>query len=158
MKKRTTATLSAMALIAILATASSTSAQSNYGIRITVPFDFTIGEKSYPAGQYTVGVSSSLDLIRVRSTDDKRTAFVTSTIGTGTAVDEHRSQLEFNRYGDRYFLHAVWLGPLGRQLPKDKIERELIRDLIHDRSESAGALEIETFIVTPNSAWAATKE
>ena len=58
MKKRTTATLSAMALIAILATASSTSAQSNYGIRITVPFDFTIGEKSYPAGQYTVGVSS----------------------------------------------------------------------------------------------------
>jgi hypothetical protein len=148
MKKRAKAILSAMALIAILATASSTSAQSNYGIRITVPFDFTIGDKSYPAGQYTVG--SSLDLIRVRSTDDKRTAFVTSTIRIGTAVDEHRSQLEFNRYGDRYFLHAVWLGPLGRQLPKDKIERELIRDLIHDRSESAGALEIETVIVTPN--------
>src|SRR5262245_30313071 len=147
MKKRATAIFSAIALIAIMATAASTSAQSNYGIRITVPFDFTIGDKTYPSGRYTVGVSSSnLDLIRVHATDSYKTAFVTSTIPINAAGDDHQPQLEFNRYGDRYFLHKVWLGDRGHQLPRSKSERELIED----RSEGTRELELETVIVTPN--------
>jgi len=146
MKKRATAIFSVMALIAILATAASTPAQSNYGMQITVPFDFTIGDKTYPSGPYTVDASSNLDLIRVRATDTNKTAFVTSTIPIKTAGDEHQPQLEFSRYGDRYFLHKVWLGDQGHQLPKSKLERELIQD----RSEGAGQMEVETVIVTPN--------
>ena len=147
MKKRATAIFSAMALIAILATAASTPAQSNYGMRITVPFDFTIGDKTYPSGSYTVGVSSNnLDLIRLQATETSKTAFVTSTIPLKTAGDDHQPELVFNRYGDRYFLHRVWLGAQGHQLPKSKLEREFIED----RSEGAGELKVETVIVTPN--------
>src|SRR5262245_1562591 len=135
-----------MALIAILATAASTPAQSNYGIRITVTFDFSIGDKTYPSGRYTVGVSSNLDLIRVRAAEGNKTAFVTSTIPINTAAEEHQPQLEFNRYGDRYFLNRVWLGERGHQLAKSKLERQLIED----RSEDAGDLQVETVIVTPN--------
>ena len=147
MKKRATAIFSALAVTAILATAASTPAQSNYGMRITVPFDFAIGDKTYPSGSYAVGVSpNNLDLIRVRATDNNTTAFVTSTVPLEAAGGEHQSQLEFNRYGDRYFLHKIWLGAQGHKLPKSKLERALIED----RSEGAGGPEIETAIVTPN--------
>jgi hypothetical protein len=131
-----------MALIAILATAASTSAQSGYGIRISVPFDFAVGDKTYSPGGYTVAVTSNLNLLELRSRDGRKTAFVTSTIPIRPAGDQYKAQLEFHRYGDRYFLYKVWLGAEGHQLPKSKLER----DLIEDRSEGAG--HAETVIVT----------
>jgi len=144
MKTRATAIFSALTLIAILATAASTLAQSNYRMKIAVPFDFAIGDKSYSSGRYTVGLSSNLTLIRVQSEDENKTAFITSTVPLKTQ-GEHQAQLEFTRYGDRYFLHRVWLGSEGHQLPKSKLERELV-----ENSEDGEQLQAETVIITPN--------
>jgi len=146
MKKRVTAIFSAMALIAIFATAASTYAQSNYRMSITVPFDFKIGDKTYSSGRYTVGVSGNPDLIQLQSRDGYNNAFVTSTVPIRTGGDEHQAQLEFSRYGDRYFLHKIWLGSEGRELPKSRLERKILED----RSEDVGQLEVDTVIVTPN--------
>jgi len=145
MKKRATAIFSTLAVIAILVTAASAPAQSGYKLRVHVPFDFAVGNRTCSAGWYSVGTSSSLELIKVQSADGKNTALVTSTVPIRPNGLVERAQLEFKRYGDRYFLHKIWLGSAGRVLPKGRLERELIEG----RSEAA-LLRVETVIVAAN--------
>jgi hypothetical protein len=145
MNNRVTAIFSALALIAILATAASTQAQSGFSMRITVPFDFVIGDRTYSAGRYLVGVGSNPDLIEVQSRDGNQTAYV-SGILIKPAWGDHQAQLVFNRYGDHYFLSKIWLGSEGHQLAKSKFERKLLQETQEDDSQA----RVETVTIAPN--------
>ena len=144
MKKRLTAIFSAMALIAILATAASTQAQSGFTIRLTVPFDFVIGNETYSSGDYLVSTGNNPDLIKVQSKAGNGTAFVTG-VALRPAWGEHQAELVFNRYGERYFLNTIWLGSEGHQLAKSKLERKLI----DEESDYASHARVESVTVTP---------
>ena len=144
MKKRLTAIFSAMALIAILATAASTQAQSGFTISITVPFDFVIGNETYSSGDYIVSTGSNPDLVKVQSKAGNGTAFVIG-VTLRPAWGEHQPELVFNRYGERYFLNTIWLGFEGHRLAKSKLERKLIEE----ESDYAGQARVETVSVTP---------
>jgi hypothetical protein len=146
MNKRVTAIFSALALIAILATAASTQAQSGFRMRITVPFDFVIGDKTYSSGPYIVEAGSNPELLRVRSTDFRETTFVGAGVLIRPSWGQDQAKLVFNRYGDRYFLNTIWLGSEGHQLLKSKLERELIKEL----SDDAAKAEVETVTGTPD--------
>src|SRR5215468_6696838 len=75
--------------------------------RFVVPFDFTVGGKVLPAGQYTV--SSETQLIRIQGRDGK-TQIVTLATRTRVARDRQtESRLMFKRSGDHYYLAQVWL-------------------------------------------------
>jgi len=144
MKRRTMVVLSGLFLISVLAAASSVQAQSGSSMRVDIPFDFAVGNKTYQSGVYSVEASSTV--IRLESKVGNNTAFVTSTIPLRSAGDRDLTQLEFRRYGDQYFLHKVWMGAEGYELPKTKLEREVIVN----RSTASADIQIETIIVTAN--------
>jgi len=144
MKKRATAIFSAIALIAILATAASTQAQSGTGMRITVPFDFVIGNQTYASGDYLVNTEGNPDLIKVQSKAGNASAFVSGVL-IRQAWGDHPAELVFNRYGERYFLSKIWLGSLGHQLSKSKLERRIIEE----ESDYAGQARAESVTVRP---------
>jgi hypothetical protein len=99
--------LPALLLFVAFATAN---AQSNAQIRANIPFDFTVGNKTLPAGEYTLvrdstSVNNATVVIRGTVTNESvmqisRSAFIHSQ-GNG-------AKLVFHRYGDNYFLYQVW--------------------------------------------------
>ena len=101
-------------------------------LKVTIPFDFTAGNKILPAGEYTIerGMSNQPDLLLIRGTDNRKVLFLnadeTMTINTPTETD-----LVFQKIGDRYFLYRIWMAgeDVGREIPKSRAERELERNM-----------------------------
>lgn len=94
-----------------------------------VPFEFIVGDKTLPSGQYTVRALS----------DTNKAALVIR--GTSSAIrltnaiqpnkNKTQARLVFHRYGERYFLSEVWMGAdsMGRQLLQSGQERSIEREL-----------------------------
>ena len=116
----------AIALLAVstLAAAGKAVAQ-DYAVQATVPFEFTVGGKLLPADTYTI-TSPSSGVLAIRSAD---THFVSmTTISHSNQESARGSELVFDKYGDRYFLHEV-LCPevtgLNVAIPKSKLEKRV---------------------------------
>lgn len=100
-----------------------------------VPFEFIVGDKTLPSGQYTVGAVSGTNkaalMIRGRS----------SAIRLTNEIQPNKNKsarLVFHRYGERYFLSEVWMGgdSTGRHLLQSKQERSIERELASLGSKS----------------------
>jgi hypothetical protein len=116
--------LSAMLLITLVASAQGQSLAN--GLKVNIPFDFTVGEKKLPAGEYSVGRAQRSDDIAISISDvEGRARTIRLTNATTTSHPKNRSSLIFHRYGDQYFLFEVWPagGNVGRQFPVSKSER-----------------------------------
>jgi hypothetical protein len=125
---------SALFVLVVLLLATAAQAQQN-AVKADVPFDFAVGERAYPAGEYTLK-SSSLDpaIIRLDNTQEPIAGFIPSnSCANGAPAKE--SKLVFHRIGSRYFLYQVWIaGNLtGHQFPKGRAEVEYARN--HDKPE-----------------------
>jgi hypothetical protein len=108
---------------ALFAVASSLVAQTNPGdMVVDVPFTFNVAGQALPPGHYIVAALG--DALRI-SNYQARGIFVPTHAGTRTASDG--SKLVFHRYGDTYFLSAVWVtgNTTGRELFRSPAEREL---------------------------------
>jgi hypothetical protein len=101
------------------------SAQAQYinSYRAHVPFDFTIGKKSYDAGNYMLNVKSPTSLatnLTVRNAERKELqALVVLMNGNRSKTDE--TILVFNRYGDVYVLKQIISPEFGYSAPKSRI-------------------------------------
>ena len=99
--KRITAT--ALLTLAALVPAGGAMAQGR-AVRATVPFDFSVGDKLLPAGNYEIS-EPSYGVIEVRNRDEHVTML------TSTRHDSHQSRngnkLVFHKYGDQYFLSEI---------------------------------------------------
>jgi hypothetical protein len=115
--------VNAIALLAIanFAMAGTSFAQSN-GVRATVPFDFTVGDKLLPAGTYTIKEQSQH--VIVIQNHDKPIAMLSLVDG-----DSNRSpnggKLKFHRYGSQYFLTEILCdrANMNLQVPTSKTEK-----------------------------------
>lgn len=108
----------------LLMLALAASAQTQRGdIVVDVPFAFMVAGQSMPAGHYIV---KAVDETRVRIFNDQTTgAFVPTHAAARAASDG--SKLVFHRYGDTYFLSAMWVtgNSTGREMFPSRAEREL---------------------------------
>ena len=120
-------------------------AKSVDGMRAQVPFDFHVGERLVGAGAYTVD-SLTADEGVLRLTGDKRSAVTTMTnSGQERGNGEGRARFVFHKYGDQYFLAAVWgADSTGRTLSESKRERNLRKELRAARARAAAEMEIVT--------------
>jgi hypothetical protein len=113
----------AIALLAIanFAMAGTSFAQSN-GVRATVPFDFTVGDKLLPAGTYTIKEQS--DHLIVIKNHDKPIA-VLSLVNGDSNKSPNGGKLKFHRYGSQYFLSEILCDQAGMnlQVPTSKAEK-----------------------------------
>ena len=119
--------LTAVTLLA-LAMVPATQAQT-YMLKVSIPFDFLVGETRLAAGEYHVkSVSQYTTMIQSLDARASATA-LTSAASAGKISDV--GKLVFNQYGDQYFLSKIWVpaSDTGRELPKSKLEREVARNM-----------------------------
>jgi hypothetical protein len=123
MYKHLNQVLTALTLVAWLMVPA-TQAQSIM-LKANIPFDFVVGEKRLPSGQYHVKSLNPV-LTQIESKDARSTAIVLTT-GMQAAKISDVGKLVFNRYGDQYFLSKIWVpsSNSGRELPKSHLEREV---------------------------------
>jgi hypothetical protein len=115
------------ALMALAVMVSARVAQAQESMVVNIPFDFTAGNSTLPAGEYTVKMSGAQHtLILIDRKDATASVFVSSNAAS-SAEPQSESKLIFNRYGDRYFLSQVWNAEYstGRQLLKSAREKEM---------------------------------
>ena len=112
-------------LMALMGAASLVAQTAN--VRATIPFDFRVGERLMPAGNYTLTQSSAA--LFLRKEGDNRNTAISMTNSTYHSGDVSNAGLEFNRYGNVYFLSKIWSADssFGRELVKTSQEREIAK-------------------------------
>jgi len=109
----------------------SVSAQSKGKIEINVPFDFSLGKQTLPAGAYSIKQLSQNSVL-VESVDGQ-TRVIAQTPGR-VQMDANekapQEKLVFHQYGNQYFLAQVWMvrGSDGRELNQSSAERQAARE------------------------------
>ncbi len=130
MKQRTLSTLTMLSLLLML-TVVTVSAQSERIGVINIPFNFIIGQKILPAGEYTIRPSriDSKTVWLVQGNDTQAGAFFL-TVPVWAREAQEKTKLVFHRYGDRYFLSQIWMlgDNSGRELSMPSLERELAKN------------------------------
>ncbi len=108
MKKHVRTAIAIMFIYGVLAVGAEAQTISSQTIRANVPFAFNVGQKSLPAGVYTVSIlnpTSDRKALQIRS-EDGRVSAIIQTLGVdGSLSDKFAddAKLVFRRYGDRYF-------------------------------------------------------
>jgi len=93
-----------------------------------IPFDFSVGKKVLPAGEYRF--TSEAQLIRIQSKDGKQTANALPIQIAGTKR-ANQVRLTFKRYGDQYQLAQVWLADgVGRELKRPRPSQSDISQIV----------------------------
>jgi len=144
------AMLSLVSMFTLCAAVASANAQLSNPIRAKIPFDFNVGEKKLPAGEYTFSRLSGFSDNKVMSVSgaDASAHVFQSTFGAEVLTPKDKSTLVFNRYGDQYFLEQIWSGgeQEGTQVPQSRSERTIRRQLAQTQQSnmSGKVMEIET--------------
>jgi hypothetical protein len=126
MRRRLMTTLMTLGVLAALGSVAA-HAQVDRRIEANVPFKFTVGDTTLPAGRYYVKQLDGMEpqVLEISSADGRVTvAFLTDNAqANGTPA---KSELVFDRYGDRDFLRQVWLGgqQTGAELPQSRAEKK----------------------------------
>src|SRR5262245_6730884 len=76
-------------------------------LEVTIPFDFTIGTKSFAAGKYSVRPQVSPSILAIQGVDGG-SAGMALTHAVQAIRPSGGTRLVFNRYGNNYFLSQVW--------------------------------------------------
>ena len=122
---------SLVSLLSLLLVAGSAIAQTVH-VRANIPFNFAVGNKTFPAGTYDVGTINHRDdktlLLQARNGNE---SMMVGSNAAESLVPANKTKLVFNQYGNRYFLSQIWVNgeTRGRQLPKTSREKEMARDL-----------------------------
>ncbi|HUS08878.1 MAG TPA: hypothetical protein VMZ30_00320 [Pyrinomonadaceae bacterium] len=119
--------LSLVSMFTLCAAVTSANAQLIYPVRAKIPFNFSMGDKKFQAGQYTFSRFSPDGKIMLVSSVDANTSVFQSTIGTDVLTAKNGSELVFHRYRDQYFLEQIWTAGerRGTEVPKSRSERTI---------------------------------
>ncbi|MDQ2922296.1 MAG: hypothetical protein M3R52_11905 [Acidobacteriota bacterium] len=123
-----------MITLMIVAGLSNAKAQSSGcdELKASIPFSFNIGDKTLPAGEYSVRCTNpavDMKVLRLRSRDGRSSALVQTNNVSGK--ESATAKLVFNRYGDHYFFAQAWLpgDSTGMQAPTSRSQKQLEREL-----------------------------
>lgn len=128
-------------VLALAAAVASAKAQSSDRVVADIPFEFSVGYKIMPAGEYSAQtVTTSGSALMIRSADGRLNAVRLSN-PTERAKNNTHARLVFHRYGERYFLAEVWNGidSTGRQLLMSQEEKSIERELASNPANSETA-------------------
>lgn len=146
MKRHLTLTIAIMIVGGIFAVSAQAQTSSSQTIRARIPFTFTVGDKSLPAGVYTVRIlnpTSDRKALQIRS-DDGQTSAIIQTLGVNSALASN-TKLVFRRYGDRYFFAQAQMAgeTTGLATTRTRAERATRRALKHSGNGTVVAIIAE---------------
>lgn len=127
-----------LASFLVLVTVSSASAQSDRQTIIHIPFNFSVGEKSFTAGKYIIQRNrKDSDTVWVIKRKDNVGSAVMLTQSVRANEPAENTRLVFNRYGDLYFLSEFWVpgSNTGREVNTSDREKGLDKSLASTRQE-----------------------
>jgi len=120
-----------MLSLLLILTVGTVSAQSEQIGVINIPFNFIIGQKILPAGEYTIRPNrmDSKTVWQVQGYDTQAAAFFL-TIPVLAGETQEKTRLVFHKYGDQYFLSQIWTAGdnSGRELSMPRKEVELAKN------------------------------
>ena len=112
-------------LAGVLATSAQAQSTSSQRIVANIPFNFTVGKTSLPAGKYTVTVlnpASDRRALQIRNINGRSSAMILTTGVIGDVAES--SKLVFERDGDRYVFAQA-------QMAGDSTSLEAVRPKTH---------------------------
>jgi hypothetical protein len=103
----------------------------------SIPFEFSVGNKTMPAGEYTVSCinpASDLKTLQLRTRDGHEGVMLRTNSVIRKAPGD--AKLIFNRYGDQYFFAQAWFQAesTGMQAVKSAGEKRIARELAANKS------------------------
>lgn len=101
-------------------------------VRVSIPFQFNVGNATMPAGDYLIRElteDSNASTLQISRRDGGANTIVNMIGAMGNT--QAMSKLTFRRYGNQYYFAEVWVDgeKEGLQAPKSKAERATQREL-----------------------------
>jgi hypothetical protein len=123
---------SILAALALLVMATAAHAQLP-ALSATVPFNFVVGNRSYPAGEYLF--RNSDDILKITNAEQAKTE-ITLSKACESLRPSADTKLVFDTMGGYYFLRQIWVAGSsnGRELPRSRMEVRLAQN--HEKQES----------------------
>lgn len=115
----------ALQFAGLLAVAGCTIYGQTMDVQTTIPFTFHVTGTTMPAGEYRIHHSQGVLILR----EQQGKAVVALTVAAHKWDDSNHAMLQFNRYGDEYFLEKVSVpdSTVACQLSQSRREKELAR-------------------------------
>ena len=102
-------------------------AHSQTQIRVNVPFNFTVGNHSLPAGQYEVSTVWNDNNLTWRVNNHQGQSAVLMTNPLSSPAADHECSLLFRKISGEYSLVQFWLGRSdGRDVVRPKIANTVV--------------------------------
>lgn len=123
---------SILAALAVLLMATTAQAQQRT-VSATVPFNFVVGDRSYPAGEYLFRNSGAV--LMITNAEQAKTDITFSNACEGVTPSAN-TKLVFDSMSGYYFLRQIWIEGYssGRALPRSRTEVRLAQN--HEKQES----------------------
>ena len=99
----------------------------NHEMTVTIGFEFAVGDKLLPAGDYIVQLNPERGTVVLRGEGQKPLMLLTARKESRSAPQ--RGKLVFQRYGTSFFLNEVWSqdNSTGQTLAPSSREKEITR-------------------------------
>src|SRR5215218_3226319 len=130
MKRKLMMIFLALGLVTIIAAGSANAQFLNF--TLSIPFDFSVGDKVLPSGRYTIKRSpiGLEEVLVIESANKKISHQFRMKIYLSKESATESKKLVFTKYGDERFLSQIWaISPLGKStrymISKSKQEQEL---------------------------------
>jgi hypothetical protein len=95
-------------------------AQAPSKVKVNIPFEFSAGKTTLPAGMYTIKRMSA-DNVTLRSEDGKSSVILNAPVTNSSGDPNAVERVVFEQYGDQYALSQIWLtADTGRQIWTNK--------------------------------------
>jgi hypothetical protein len=98
---------------------------------VQVPFDFQVGEKSLPAGKYTIKRDPQMPKLLLIQCPEQKISAAVYALPLNLPKEPARNSLTFKQYGNKHFLAEVKI--LGRgagyELIRSKAEQKLAHNM-----------------------------
>ena len=113
-------------MVAVAAVSVPAAAGAADKVRAYIPFEFTVGDDTLPAGNYQFEKQDIPQATVVGSLDHQARVMVIARAAYAPAGARVESRVIFNKYGNRYFLAEVWnaANGMGTRVTKSRHERE----------------------------------
>jgi hypothetical protein len=119
-----TSILSTLVMLSLSAVFGPVRLMAQAPIHVTIPFDFSVGSKSFAAGEYNV--QQPLPGVVAIQSADGRARMATIVHRSEPSNKPGMATLTFHRYAERYFLSRVSNDDRGWELAQSAVEKELI--------------------------------
>ena len=98
----------------------SVNAQAPSTVEVNIPFEFSAGKTTLPAGVYSIKRMSGNN-VRLRSEDGHSSVILNAPVTNSSTDPNAVERIVFERYGDQFALAQIWLtADSGRQIWTNK--------------------------------------